>query len=82
MYVIRFEGRTKKDLSRVTPEMQRRVLQKLRQLQGNPRPPGALKLTNRQAWRVKIGGFRVIYEINDEEKSLTIVVLDYRGDVY
>ncbi len=47
-----------------------------------PRPPGAKKLSGREAWRIRIGPYRVIYEINDEEQKVLVVVIGPRKDVY
>ena len=42
-----------------------RVRDALRSLSGDPRPAGCKKLVNRSGWRVRVGRFRVIYEIDD-----------------
>ncbi|MBO1346276.1 MAG: type II toxin-antitoxin system RelE/ParE family toxin [Hormoscilla sp. GUM202] len=48
----------------------------------DPRPPGCLKLTNREGWRIRVGDYRVIYEIDDTENIVTILDVDRRRDVY
>ncbi len=48
----------------------------------NPRPFGCKKLTGRNAWRIRIGRYRAIYEINDKDKSVLVVTLGHRKDIY
>lgn len=48
----------------------------------NPRPPGCIKLTGRDGWHIRIGDFRVIYEINDSELLIAVVQVGNRRDIY
>jgi mRNA interferase RelE/StbE len=52
------------------------------QLGIDPRPHGCVKLIDRDAWRVRIGAYRVIYEIDDAQQTVTITNLGHRRDVY
>ena len=47
-----------------------------------PRPDGCTKLSGRDAWRVRVGDCRVIYEVADESQRVTIVVIVHRKDAY
>jgi mRNA interferase RelE/StbE len=60
----------------------RRVLARLAALAADPRPPGCIKLTNRDAWRIRVGDYRVIYEIDDPAQTVTVVTIRHRRDVY
>ena len=42
-------------------------------LEQNPRPPGVKKLADSGLWRVRIGHYRIVYAIDDENKLVTIV---------
>ncbi len=48
----------------------------------DPRPPGCLKLKNREGWRIRIGDYRVIYEIDDKQQIVTVLHVGNRRDVY
>jgi mRNA interferase RelE/StbE len=48
----------------------------------NPRPPGAKKLTAREGYRVRVGDYRILYQVDDEAKMVTIYRVMARGDVY
>jgi mRNA interferase RelE/StbE len=49
-----------------------------------PRPPGAQKLTafDPPAWRIRVGEYRIVYEILEDELLVLGVNLAPRGDVY
>jgi mRNA interferase RelE/StbE len=51
-------------------------------LQGNPRPHGCKKLINREGWRIRVGAYRVIYKIDDDQASVTVMHIGHRSDVY
>jgi mRNA interferase RelE/StbE len=51
------------------------------QLAEEPRPPGCRKLQNRDGWRIRVGDYRDIYEVDDEQLTVTILV-GHRRDVY
>jgi mRNA interferase RelE/StbE len=39
-------------------------------------------LTNRGGWRIRVGDFRVIYEIDDDQRAVTVLRIGHRRDVY
>jgi mRNA interferase RelE/StbE len=51
-------------------------------LSENPRPSGATKLVNRSEWRVRVGTYRILYQIDDKKKTVTIISISHRRDVY
>jgi mRNA interferase RelE/StbE len=58
------------------------MIEAIRDLRTNPRPPGVRKLTGRPAWRIRVGDYRVIYEIDDDNSTVLVVSLGHRSDVY
>ncbi len=49
----------------------------------NPRPTGIKKLVgSRSDWRTRIGEYRIIYEIDDTAKSVTVLKVEHRRDAY
>lgn len=48
----------------------------------NPRPFGYIKLRNREAFRIRIGKYRILYEINESEKSIKVVDIGHRKNIY
>ncbi|MEW6905832.1 type II toxin-antitoxin system RelE family toxin [Trueperella pyogenes] len=73
-------ARQVKKLSRPTRE---RVLSAVGALAANPRPQGSRKLVGEQrAWRIRIGEYRIIYEIFDDSLTVTVVRAAHRREVY
>ena len=59
-----------------------RVRAALRGLGMSPRGPGAKKLRGREAWRMREGDYRVLYEIDDDSRVVTVVHVGHRREVY
>jgi mRNA interferase RelE/StbE len=62
--------------------LQRRILARIEKLANNPRPTGATKLSGHEAYRIRVGDYRVIYAIADEKLIVLIVEIGNRRDVY
>ena len=71
---------------RALARLQRRDLDRVREaiagLSEEPRPPGCKKLTGREAWRLRVGRYRVIYEIEDAVRVVIVVEVGHWRDVY
>jgi mRNA interferase RelE/StbE len=48
----------------------------------NPRPSGCKKLVGREGWRIRIGNYRVIFEIDDVKREVTVMHIGHRRDIY
>jgi mRNA interferase RelE/StbE len=48
----------------------------------NPRPPGAKKLRTRDAYRVRVGDYRIIYTVEDNVLLIVVVALGHRQGIY
>lgn len=48
----------------------------------DPRPRGSRKLVGRDGWRIRVGDFRVIFEIEDQDNRITVIHVGRRRDVY
>ena len=71
-----------KQLEKFPADHQERILVAMEGLAEVPRPDGCTKLSGRDAWRVRVGDYRVIYEVADESQRVTIVVIAHRKDAY
>ena len=71
-----------KELSKLPAESYTRVRDAMRALAQEPRPSGCRKLTAREGWRIRVGDCRVVYEIVDRERRVTILHVGHRRDVY
>jgi mRNA interferase RelE/StbE len=60
-----------------------RVLEGIEELGEDPRPNGSKKLAGEQtAWRIRIGDYRVIYDVFDDELVVIVVRAAHRREVY
>ncbi|MGD0129068.1 MAG: type II toxin-antitoxin system RelE/ParE family toxin [Terriglobia bacterium] len=59
-----------------------RVRDSIRDLAEDQRPRGCLKLTGRQGWRTRVGDYRVVYEIDDQQHTVSVLHVDHRREVY
>ncbi len=73
-----------KDLRRLETHLEERILRKVESLSGIPLPNGSIKLKggSDNVYRIRVGDYRVIYEINENEKSVTIHRIRHRKEVY
>jgi mRNA interferase RelE/StbE len=74
--------RAQKELSQLSSAAYARVRDAIRELAEDPRPPGCLRLIEREGWRLRVGDFRVVYEIDDKQRSVTVLQIGHRVDVY
>jgi mRNA interferase RelE/StbE len=73
MYEILLARPAERDLKHLPPEIFDRILQKIRALADEPRPPGCRKLSgSEREYRIRIGEHRVLYEVFDEAREVRI----------
>jgi mRNA interferase RelE/StbE len=82
MYRVILPNSVQKEIDRLPDEVARRILDRLGELAREPRPRDVKKLKGRKAWRIRVGDYRVIYEIDDRERRVVIIVAGHRRDVY
>ena len=83
MYRVLLEGAAEKDLRRLSPDIHDRVIAAIQGLASNPRPPGCRKLAgSKHDWRIRVGDYRVIYEIADEIRIVRVNRVRHRRDAY
>ncbi len=70
-YSIFIEKSAQKSLGKISQPFQGRIIESIRLLANDPRPDGVKKLAAREAWRIRVGVYRVIYEIHDEKLKIT-----------
>lgn len=81
-YTLSILRRAQKELAQLPGGVYERVRDGIRELALAPRPPGCLKLVGRDGWRVRIGNYRVIYEIDDRQQTIKILHVGHRSDIY
>ncbi len=81
-YTIEILRSAQKQLSKTDYSEQKRIIEVVQKLAEEPRPPGSKKLSARPAWRIRVGAYRVIYEINDDKLLILVVAIGHRQAIY
>ncbi|MCA9970714.1 MAG: type II toxin-antitoxin system RelE/ParE family toxin [Anaerolineales bacterium] len=81
-YKIEFKETVAKDLRNIPNEDVRRILARIDRLAENPLPPGAEKLSGNNKYRIRQGNYRILYTIEHQIVTVTIVRVGHRRDVY
>lgn len=77
------DRKTQRDMDHIPDPDFSRVANAILGLEEDPRPPGCRKLRGLQGWRIRIGKWRVIYNVNDLEHVVTLVgIRRRREDTY
>ncbi len=70
------------ELARIPQKTLRRVVDRILSLAEGPRPRGCEKLSALERYRVRQGDYRIVYAIDDGEKTVEIVKIGHRSEVY
>jgi mRNA interferase RelE/StbE len=82
-YQVEISKGALKQLQKLSLELQERIQSKIDCLATQPRPDGVKKLNNRDnGYRIRVGDYRVIYDIFDDILVIIIVEVGHRSDVY
>lgn len=81
-YAIFILRRSQKELADLPADPYRQVKEAISALPQTPRPVGCQKLVGRDGWRIRVGDYRILYDIDDKKKTLTILHIGHRRDIY
>jgi mRNA interferase RelE/StbE len=81
-YQVEMLSRAQKALARLPQQDYERVRDAIGALTEDPRPAGCRKLAGRDGWRIRIGQYRVIYEIENAIRVVTVLDVGHRRDIY
>jgi mRNA interferase RelE/StbE len=83
VYEVYLERSAENDLKRLTTTTFHRIIPQIRILAENPRPSGCRKLTgSKNDWRIRVGDYRVLYEIDEKARAVRIMRVRHRREVY
>ena len=81
-YSIEIRKKAAKALSRIPEKYRENIITKIKALSTDPHPLGSKNLTSIDGWRIRIGDYRVIYEINDNKLTILVLHIGHRKDIY
>lgn len=81
-YKITFKTSVAKDLRSIPNQDVKRILSRIDGLLENPRAEGCIKLSGQERYRVRLGIYRILYEILDERLVIHVVKIGHRESIY
>jgi mRNA interferase RelE/StbE len=82
-YDLVFKPRASQELEQLPPVVVKRVRPAIAKLMNDPRPPGCKKLSGSDnAWRLRIGDYRILYEVHDDELLVRVFRISHRKEAY
>lgn len=83
MYEVLLERRAERDLRRLAADVFTRVVRVLKALRDEPRPHGCRKIVGSTSdWRIRVGDYRIIYEIDDRAAVVRVMRVVHRRESY
>ena len=81
-YKVFFKKSVEKDFKGIPKKTLFKILEKIQNLQDDPRPIGSEKLTGQERYRIRQGTYRIVYSIQDNELTVWGVKVGHRKGIY
>ncbi len=81
-YRIEIKKSAAKEISNLPAKYLKKVLNRIDKLSTNPRPIGSVKLSGKEKYRIRVGIYRILYQIFEEKLVVIVVKVAHRKDVY
>jgi len=83
VYSVEWDTKALKELRALEKKEQKRILDRVAKLGTTPRPPGCKKLHDEESlYRIRVGDYRIIYQLRDSQLLVLVVRVGNRRDVY
>lgn len=82
LYRIEIQRSAAKQILKINGKDRQKITDALYALALDPYPPGSLKLKGKDARRIRVGDYRIIYEVFEDKVILLIVAVGHRKDIY
>jgi mRNA interferase RelE/StbE len=82
MYKLKLIAQAQKDLDAFHGKAFKKIKKKILSLASNSRPFGAIKLTQEEGYRIRMGDYRILYRIDDRQKEVIIYRVKHRKEAY
>jgi mRNA interferase RelE/StbE len=82
-YELRFRPAALRQLRKLDSQIARRIKSTTETLRTEPRPPGVKALTGQRGWlRIRVGDYRIVYEVRDSEPVVLVIQIGHRSQIY
>ncbi len=83
LYEVTFARSARRELEALETELVVRVWARIQALGSQPRPPSCRKVQGEHdVWRIRVGDYRVLYQVKDATRIIDIVAVRHRRDAY
>ena len=78
---LQFSSGARRDLRKLDARIRNRIEREIESLRENPYPRASLKLKGvERTWRIRVGAFRVVYEVHEDLILVTVLKVDRRSE--
>lgn len=81
-YTVSLTEYAVRQLKKLPPQVVAKLKSAIARLAEDPRPHNHIKLTDVEAYRIRVGDYRVVYEINDDVLVVTVIEVSDRKETY
>jgi len=81
-YKVSIKHSTEKSLNSLIDKIHDKIIEKILTLSENSRPKQSKKLESKEYYRIRSGDYRILYIIDDTIKTIEIIAVDHRKDIY
>lgn len=81
-YKLFFKKSVRKDFDGIPKKDLKRILDRIKSLAENPRPPSCEKLTGQERYRLRQGRYRIVYAIQYDLLTVWVVKVGHRQHIY
>jgi mRNA interferase RelE/StbE len=81
-YEVKFKAVARKRLANLDSRLRLRILKAVFKLADNPYPPGVKRLVGKSGLRIRVGDYRVVYEVNNSRLLVLVVKVGHRREIY
>lgn len=81
-YAVEITRRAQKDIKKLDRQVQRRVLDAIDTLRREPRPRGVKPLKESPFYRVRVGDYRIIYNVEEDRLLVLVIRVRHRREAY
>jgi mRNA interferase RelE/StbE len=83
MFELLIEKRAEKGFKKIPTDTVKRLITKIKRLRNDPRPSGCRKIEGAEnAYRIRLGDYRIVYEIDEDKKQIIVFAVGHRKDIY
>ncbi len=81
-YEVLLQPRARKEFLALPPDIAKKITQAIQTLEQNPRSHQSIKLSGGEGYRVRVGDYRILYEIDDPARTVIVYRIKHRREAY